>query len=466
MPSRPRSPGPLLINGALPGDLAHASRPTTPPQRVPLVLPRRLSGRACPPSTVAWLVVLLLASLASGLCLSLCVRCFATGGHSSVCYFRMLPSDHELATDSKKLLRLLNSILLAVSLVIFLRSVGGLWGRLISWRRDERFRARLIRDWDGGGGRSEATRKLMRGLRSVMELIHDPSLTVELSFEKLSYKLRDGTAVLTDATGVIRADEITILMGPSGCGKSTLLSLLSGKVHIPLPSLGLHPPRCSLHAACRLGSSSRSGGHPRTAASLPDSRPPPPAACMQVLPSGGRISINGKEGSVREMHRLIGFVPQDDVMLTSLSVMEILHFSAATRLPYDTPSGQRNAWVHMIIELLSLTEHRHSLIGDASRRGLSGGQRKRVNIGMELVADPSLIFLDEPTSGPHHGMEPLDPMSPARAPSTSGGSGADRADRAHACRLPLSSSARVAVGCGRTRLDGGARADELPPPPL
>ena len=101
-----------------------------------------------------------------------------------------------------------------------------------------------------------------------------------------------------------------------------------------------------------------------------------------------------------DLHKLIiASVPQDDVMLTSFTVIELLWFSAALRLPADTPHRQRNAWVHMIIDLLGLTRHRHAVVGDAQKRGLSGGQRKRVNVAMELVADPSLIFLDEPTSG-------------------------------------------------------------------
>jgi len=102
---------------------------------------------------------------------------------------------------------------------------------------------------------------------------------------------------------------------------------------------------------------------------------------------------------VREVHKLIGFVPQDDIMLSTLTVMELLTFSAKLRLPADTPRRQLEVWVYTIIDLLGLGPHRHTVVGDAARRGLSGGQRKRVNIGIELVADPSLIFLDEPTSG-------------------------------------------------------------------
>ena len=132
--------------------------------------------------------------------------------------------------------------------------------------------------------------------------------------------------------------------------------------------------------------------------------------------------MNGKPGSVKELHKrardlalsrplpslfsdhyvlrgaVIAFVPQDDTMLSSLSVIELFYFSAMLRLPADLPRRQVEAWIHAIIDLLGLTQHRHSIVGDAQCRGLSGGQRKRVNVGIELVADPSLIFLDEPTS--------------------------------------------------------------------
>eukprot|EP00878_Enallax_costatus_P029186 GHUV01031627.1.p1 GENE.GHUV01031627.1~~GHUV01031627.1.p1 ORF type:complete len:444 (+),score=150.65 GHUV01031627.1:209-1540(+) len=97
--------------------------------------------------------------------------------------------------------------------------------------------------------------------------------------------------------------------------------------------------------------------------------------------------------------RLMGFVPQDDVMYRNLTVEENLTYSACFRLPGSTSESQRTQVVANAIAVLGLGDVRHSLIGDEEVRGISGGQRKRVNVGIELVADPSLMFLDEPTSG-------------------------------------------------------------------
>jgi ABC-type multidrug transport system ATPase subunit len=82
-----------------------------------------------------------------------------------------------------------------------------------------------------------------------------------------------------------------------------------------------------------------------------------------------------------------------------LTVREQLNFNAALRLPRHFSEENRRTWLDFIIDMLGLTDCKHTLIGDAEVRGISGGQRKRVNIGMELVADPALLFLDEPTSG-------------------------------------------------------------------
>ena len=70
-----------------------------------------------------------------------------------------------------------------------------------------------------------------------------------------------------------------------------------------------------------------------------------------------------------------------------------------TRLPASWARQEKIERVLDVVKYLGLTPVMDSVVGDAENRGISGGQRKRVNIGMELVADPSVLFLDEPTSG-------------------------------------------------------------------
>lgn len=114
----------------------------------------------------------------------------------------------------------------------------------------------------------------------------------------------------------------------------------------------------------------------------------------------GKLLVNGKVDTIQSYTDLVGFVPQDDIMHDDLSVKENLSMTAALRLP------QRMAWrakqrvVHDVMKVLELERIAHSIIGNTENRGISGGQRKRVNVGMEMVVDPSLLFLDEPVSSP------------------------------------------------------------------
>ncbi|KAK3257872.1 hypothetical protein CYMTET_33056, partial [Cymbomonas tetramitiformis] len=114
----------------------------------------------------------------------------------------------------------------------------------------------------------------------------------------------------------------------------------------------------------------------------------------------GQIYVNEKacEG-LMDKKKLTGFVPQDDVMHRKLTVFENLFHSAKMRLPREIKIADIKTMVYDTIKELGLAHVTHSIIGDAKERGISGGQRKRVNIGLELVADPSLLFLDEPTTG-------------------------------------------------------------------
>eukprot|EP01121_Diplochlamys_sp_Union-15-3_P016345 TRINITY_DN5544_c0_g1_i2.p1 TRINITY_DN5544_c0_g1~~TRINITY_DN5544_c0_g1_i2.p1 ORF type:complete len:110 (-),score=17.98 TRINITY_DN5544_c0_g1_i2:30-359(-) len=85
-------------------------------------------------------------------------------------------------------------------------------------------------------------------------------------------------------------------------------------------------------------------------------------------------------------------------MLTEMKVKEVLMHSALTRLPANMSTEKKEKLVEDVLELLGLSELKYAPIGDVEKRGISGGQRKRVNIGMELVADPIALFLDEPVS--------------------------------------------------------------------
>ncbi|KAF8979396.1 hypothetical protein BGZ46_005474 [Entomortierella lignicola] len=173
------------------------------------------------------------------------------------------------------------------------------------------------------------------------------SQSFDIDFEHLSLTLTNGTTILQNVSGVLKSGRACAIMGPSGSGKTTLISMLTSKV-----------PK-----------------------------------------DEGRILINGQEEDLSHYRKLIGYVPQDDVMLRELTVNDILLHSAYMRLPAKLTRAQMTEKVLEIVDFLGLNSVINSVVGDTVRRGISGGQRKRVNIGMELVTDPSILFLDEPTSG-------------------------------------------------------------------
>ena len=113
----------------------------------------------------------------------------------------------------------------------------------------------------------------------------------------------------------------------------------------------------------------------------------------------GSITINGSElrDSYNSIKQEIGFVPQDDIVHMDLTVEEVLRYSARLKLP-DRES-QRSS-VEKALTELEISHRRNAKIKD-----LSGGQRKRVSIGVELLADPRILFLDEPTSGLDPGLD-------------------------------------------------------------
>jgi ABC-type multidrug transport system ATPase subunit/pSer/pThr/pTyr-binding forkhead associated (FHA) protein len=139
------------------------------------------------------------------------------------------------------------------------------------------------------------------------------------------------------------------LMGPSGAGKTTLLLTLNG--YLP--------------------------------------------------PTAGQVRINGEDlyAIYDALRGSIGYVPQDDIVHPELTVWEAVRFSAKFRLPPDFSEDEIARRVDTTLAQLGLENVAHLQIGRPEKKILSGGQRKRVNIAMELVTDPVIMFLDEPTSG-------------------------------------------------------------------
>jgi ABC-type multidrug transport system ATPase subunit len=175
-----------------------------------------------------------------------------------------------------------------------------------------------------------------------------PKITIE--FDNLGLTLRDGHSILSGVSGRFTHSRVAAIMGPSGAGKSTFLNVIMGKT----------------------------------------------AGLGQVT---GGIRANGREMRPEDLRGIVGFVPQEDIVHEDLTVRENLVYSARLRLSAAKPLREQFAIVDDVINVLQLRHVQHSVVGSAERRGISGGQRKRVNIGMELVAKPSILFMDEPTSG-------------------------------------------------------------------
>jgi ABC-type multidrug transport system ATPase subunit/ABC-type multidrug transport system permease subunit len=115
-------------------------------------------------------------------------------------------------------------------------------------------------------------------------------------------------------------------------------------------------------------------------------------------PTEGAISVNGEPLASRLTD--IGYLPQDEIVHGKLTVYEALDYAARLRLPDDTTQEEYETTVDRVVEEVELGQHGNTMI-----ESLSGGQRKRVGLATELLSRPSLLFLDEPTTGLDPGLE-------------------------------------------------------------
>lgn len=168
---------------------------------------------------------------------------------------------------------------------------------------------------------------------------------LRLELRGVSARAPDGAELLNDVHLAVRPGELVMVLGPSGAGKSTLLRLIGGLSR----------------------------------------------------PDGGRLTINGQDLQARGgfFGSLIGWVPQQETLPEGLTAAETLRFAARLRLPPEAVEER----VAAVLDALELGPVAGVRVNGGHSGGLSGGQLRRLSIGVELLSDPGLLVLDEPTAG-------------------------------------------------------------------
>lgn len=163
---------------------------------------------------------------------------------------------------------------------------------------------------------------------------------------EITHQFSDGSIGLHPMNLLATSGQLIGMMGASGAGKSTLLNVLNGN----LPA----------HT--------------------------------------GSIAINGMETASREAKKWIGYVPQDDLLIEELTVFENLYYNGKLCLP-RLEDDELTARIDRLLERIDLHTIRNLRVGSVLDKLISGGQRKRLNIALELLREPAVLFVDEPTSG-------------------------------------------------------------------
>ncbi|XP_020294982.1 ATP-binding cassette sub-family G member 4 isoform X2 [Pseudomyrmex gracilis] len=169
---------------------------------------------------------------------------------------------------------------------------------------------------------------------------------VDLAFTDLTYKVQERKntkTILKSVSGRLRSGELTAIMGPSGAGKSTLLNILTG-----YKTSGLE----------------------------------------------GSITMNGHERNLSVFKKLSCYIMQDNQLHANLTVAEAMKVATNLKLGSHIDKTEKEEVIEEILEILGLSEHRNTMTSN-----LSGGQKKRLSIALELVNNPPVMFFDEPTSG-------------------------------------------------------------------
>jgi len=179
--------------------------------------------------------------------------------------------------------------------------------------------------------------------------IFKPSESVTLTWNNVDFVVGDDKKILRGCWGEASAGRSVAVMGPSGAGKTSLLNALAGR-------------------------------SPKS----------------QVT---GTFTANGTPITPSDYRTKVAYVMQDDALMATATPREALQFSASLRLPQDMSKKDIDHRVEQMIRELGLDACADTMVGNAMIQGLSGGEKKRVSIGVEMITNPNVLFLDEPTSG-------------------------------------------------------------------
>lgn len=173
----------------------------------------------------------------------------------------------------------------------------------------------------------------------------DLTVTVKDRRTKQPRNLIDGSS------GLVQQGELVALMGPSGCGKTTLLNVLARR------------------------------------------------AASSGAKTTGDCLVNGIKPDTETFGRITSYVEQEDALIGSLTVYETLKFAADLSLPGSVSKSQRKERIQTLLRSFGIQGQASTLVGTPIRKGISGGQKRRVSVASQLITCPKVLFLDEPTSG-------------------------------------------------------------------
>jgi ABC-type multidrug transport system ATPase subunit len=182
------------------------------------------------------------------------------------------------------------------------------------------------------------------------------NLEVDIILRGVEVDDTHGRKILSDVNACFRVGRVCAVMGPPSEGTEALLMILAGKL-------------------------------------------PPTRGSVCAVSHGVRIPLYRKKGVTDLYRKNVGYVPAANIVHRTLTTDEILTFSARLRLPKEWSQQRRKQVVSTVIDILGLQSVCHTIIGDENRRGISGGQVKRANIGMEFVTLPNVLILNDATAG-------------------------------------------------------------------